>query len=110
MPYEVIDEQMDVIVADTSFISLKVVIPSAEKFMRENALILALIKPQFEAGKKYVGKGGVIKDPGVQEMVIENINMFFKKRGYQINDVVPSPITGPKGNKEFIISMNFKKI
>jgi len=110
MLYEQINAKMDVVVADTSFISLKVVIPAAEKFMRDDTLILALIKPQFEAGKKNVGKGGVVKDPGVRNSVIEDIKTFFDNRGYQVNEVVPSPICGPKGNLEFIISLNFKEI
>jgi 23S rRNA (cytidine1920-2'-O)/16S rRNA (cytidine1409-2'-O)-methyltransferase len=109
MPYETINEKVDVIVADTSFISLKVVIPSAEKFMRDGTLILALIKPQFEAGKKNIGKGGVIKDPEIRKQVIENLKVFFTDKGYQINQVVPSPISGPKGNKEYIISLTFKE-
>jgi 23S rRNA (cytidine1920-2'-O)/16S rRNA (cytidine1409-2'-O)-methyltransferase len=108
MPYEMINEKVDLIVADTSFISLKIVIPSAEKFMKEDTLILALIKPQFEAGKKNLGKGGVVKDEGVREMVIEDIKKFFQERGYRINLVVPSPILGPKGNMEYILSLNYK--
>lgn len=108
MPYEMINEKVDLIVADTSFISLKIVIPSVEKFMKEDTLILALIKPQFEAGKKNIGKGGVVKDEGVREMVIEDIKKFFQERGYRINLVVPSPILGPKGNMEYILSLNYK--
>ncbi len=110
MAYEEIGQKMDIVVADTSFISLKVVIPAAEKFMRNETLILALIKPQFEAGKKNVGKGGVVKDPEVRKKVIDNIKLFFHDRGYQVNQVVPSPVCGPKGNKEFIIFLNFKEI
>lgn len=109
MPYEMINEKVDVVAADTSFISLKVVIPCAEKFMREDTLILALIKPQFEAGKGNVGKGGVIKDPEIREKVIQDIKTFFAGRGYRINTVVPSPISGPKGNMEYIISLNYKE-
>lgn len=109
MPYEVINEKVDIIVADTSFISLKTVIPSAEKFMKDNTLILALIKPQFEAGKGNIGKGGVVKDPEIRKKVIEDIKNFFKERGYRVNQVVPSPISGPKGNKEYIISLTFKE-
>lgn len=109
MAYEVVNEKMDVVVADTSFISLKVVIPAAEKFMRNNTLVLALIKPQFEAGKKYVGKGGVVKDPIVRQRVVEDLKCFFSDRGYKVNDVVPSPILGPKGNEEYIISLNFRE-
>ena len=109
LSYEVINEKMDVVVADTSFISLKVVIPAAEKFMRDDTLVLALIKPQFEAGKQNVGKGGVVKDPEIRKLVIKDLKMFFKERGYLVNQVVPSPISGPKGNKEYIIYLNFKE-
>jgi len=109
LPYEVINEKMDIVVADTSFISLKVVIPSAEKFMRDHTLVLALIKPQFEAGKKNVGKGGVVKDPEIRKLVIKDLKVFFKERGYLVNQIVPSPILGPKGNKEYIISLNYRE-
>ncbi|SDU63007.1 TlyA family RNA methyltransferase [Desulfobacula phenolica] len=109
MPFEVINEKVDVVVADTSFISLKVVIPSAEKFMKKDTMVLALIKPQFEAGRQNVGKGGVVKDPEVRKQVIKDLKVFFKEKGYQINQVVPSPISGPKGNKEYIISLTFKE-
>jgi len=109
LSYEVINEKMDIVVADTSFISLKVVIPAAEKFMRDNTLVLALIKPQFEAGKQNVGKGGVVKDPEIRKLVIKDLKVFFKERGYLVNIIVPSPISGPKGNKEYIISLNFKE-
>ncbi len=109
MPYERINEKVDLVVADTSFISLKIVIPSAEKFMRDETLVLALIKPQFEAGKQYIGKGGVVKDPEVREKVIEDIKGFFQERGYRFNLVVPSPVLGPKGNMEYILSLNYKE-
>ena len=107
MPYEKIGEKLDLIVIDTSFISLKIVIPSAEKFMKDNARILALIKPQFEAGKGKVGKGGVIRDEKVREEVVNDIRSFFVKRGYIAENIVPSPILGPKGNKEYIISLKY---
>ena len=109
MPYEVINEKVDLVVADTSFISLKIVIPSAQKFMRADTKILALIKPQFEAGKKNVGKGGVVKDPEIRKKVIQDLSLFFQEKGYQVNQVVPSPILGPKGNKEYILSLTFKE-
>ena len=109
MPYEKINEKVDIVVADTSFISLKIVIPSAEKFMRHDTKVLALIKPQFEAGKKNVGKGGVVKDSKIREQVIQDLELFFKERGYSVNQVIPSPILGPKGNREYIISLNYKE-
>ena len=110
MSYEKISEKVDIVVADTSFISLKIVIPSAEKFMRHDTKVLALIKPQFEAGKKNVGKGGVVKDSKIREQVIQDLESFFKERGYMVNQVIPSPILGPKGNREYIISLNYKEI
>lgn len=109
LPYDVINEKMDLIVADTSFISLKLVIPSAEKFMKNNALILALIKPQFEAGREHICKGGVVKDERIREKVIEDMEIFFKERGYKVNLVIPSPILGPNGNKEYILSLNYQE-
>lgn len=109
MPYETINEKVDMVVADTSFISLKTVIPSAEKFMRENTQVLALIKPQFEAGRKNIGKGGVVKDPEIRKIVIEDLTVFFQERGYRVNQVITSPISGLKGNIEYIISLNFKE-
>ncbi len=110
MPYEVINQRVDLIVADTSFISLKKVILPAEKFMRHGTRVLALIKPQFEAGKDKVDKGGVVKDPAVREAVISDIKIFFSKNGYEIDQVVPSPILGPKGNQEYILAMKYKKV
>lgn len=109
MPYKVINEKVDLVVADTSFISLKTIIPCAEKFMRDDTKILALIKPQFEAGKHNVGKGGVVRDPEMRKKIIKNLKLFFKERGYQVNRVIPSPVSGPKGNIEYIIYLTFRE-
>ncbi len=109
MPYDVINQCVDLIVADTSFISLKKVIPPAEKFMRRGTRVLALIKPQFEAGKDKIAKGGVVKDTAVREAVISDIRDFFSRNGYEIDQVIPSPILGPKGNQEYIIAMKYKE-
>lgn len=103
MPSERISEPIDLITIDTSFISLKIVVPSVRKFLAPRGRILALIKPQFEVGKGNVGKGGVVKDSEQHVAVIETLNIFFKDQGFGCGTVVPSPITGPKGNQEFII-------
>jgi 23S rRNA (cytidine1920-2'-O)/16S rRNA (cytidine1409-2'-O)-methyltransferase len=76
--------------------------------MKKNAGILALIKPQFEVGKKNIGKGGVVRDPDLHEKVIENLSKFFIKKHLFCEWVIPSPILGPKGNREFFISLKFK--
>jgi 23S rRNA (cytidine1920-2'-O)/16S rRNA (cytidine1409-2'-O)-methyltransferase len=107
MPYDIIGQTVDLITVDTSFISLKLVVPAAEKFMGNGTLTLALIKPQFEAGRERIGKGGVVRDPAVRKEIIEEIELFFRGRGYETGAVVPSPVPGPKGNMEFIISLRY---
>ena len=105
MEKESIEGPVDLVVIDTSFISLKIVVPSVLKFMKEDAMILALIKPQFEVGKGKVGKGGVVRDPLLHKEVIEELTAFFTGLGLTPERVIPSPITGPKGNREFIIAL-----
>ncbi len=100
---ELLPEPFDLISIDVSFISLKIVIPAVKKFLKKNGRILALIKPQFEVGKNQVGKGGVVKDPDLHQSVIEELSCFFTNAGFKTGPVIPSPILGPKGNKEFII-------
>lgn len=110
MAWETIGRQMDLVVADTSFISLKTVIPAAEKFMGEDTRVIALIKPQFEAGKNHIGKGGVVKDPKIREQVVTDLSQFFSDRGYEVQGVIPSPVQGPKGNTEYLISLIFHEL
>lgn len=104
-----IEEQIDLATIDTSFISLKIVVPSVVDFLKEEARVLALIKPQFEVGKNRVGKGGVVRDPALHEEVIKDLSLFFNDMGIETEGVVPSPILGPKGNREFIISLIIRK-
>ena len=97
---------MDLATIDVSFISLKIVVPAALGFMKPGGLILALIKPQFEVGREKVGKGGVVRDPALHHAVIEDLSGFFQPLGLTCRGVVPSPILGPKGNREFIIALD----
>jgi 23S rRNA (cytidine1920-2'-O)/16S rRNA (cytidine1409-2'-O)-methyltransferase len=108
MQPETIPQPVDLVTIDVSFISLKKVVPEILKFMKKNAGILALIKPQFEVGKRNIGKGGVVRDPGLHAKVISNLSEFFIKKHLLCEWVIPSPILGPKGNKEFFISLKFK--
>ncbi len=108
MPKEIISDLIDIAVIDVSFISLKIVVPSVLKFLKSDATILALIKPQFEVGKKMAGKKGVIKDPVLHKKVIQDLSDFFTDTGLVCQKVVPSPILGPKGNREFIIMLQKK--
>lgn len=105
MPRSMLPEPVDLVTIDVSFISLKIVVPAVMKFMRQSAPIIALIKPQFEVGKGRVGKGGVVRDPLQHESVVNELNRFFKDSGWTSLAVVPSPILGPSGNREFLIHM-----
>jgi len=98
---DAVPDPVDLVVIDVSFISLKIVVPSILKFMRQDAAIIALIKPQFEVGKGMVGKGGVVRDPAQHDAVIRDLSSFFNHRNLVVRSVIPSPIKGPKGNKEF---------
>jgi len=97
-----IPEPVDLVTIDVSFISLRIVVPAILKFMADSAGIIALIKPQFEVGKGRVGKGGVVRDPELHREVNERLCDFFLQVGLVSQGIIPSPILGPKGNREFI--------
>jgi 23S rRNA (cytidine1920-2'-O)/16S rRNA (cytidine1409-2'-O)-methyltransferase len=95
--------QVDLATIDTSFISLKIVVPAVRRFIKPDGAMLALIKPQFEAGRGRVGKGGVVRDTDQQQRIIADLRHFFEQQGFSSGPVVPSPVLGPKGNQEFMI-------
>jgi len=105
LPAEAIADPIDLIAIDVSFISLKIVVPAVLKFKRPGGTILALIKPQFEVGKNRVGKGGVVRDPQLIDAVIDQLTVFFHDLGLCRQKLVPSPITGAKGNRESVICL-----
>jgi 23S rRNA (cytidine1920-2'-O)/16S rRNA (cytidine1409-2'-O)-methyltransferase len=102
MTPDAIPSQVDLVTIDTSFISLKIVVPAAMQFMKPGAEIIALVKPQFEVGKGRVGKGGVVRDPALHDEVIRSLSDFFPALGLTLRGLMASPILGPKGNKEFL--------
>ncbi len=97
-----IKKPVDGAVIDVSFISLRLVIPPISKLLEKHAFIIALIKPQFEVGKGLVGKGGVVRDPALHHQVIDGLSTFFEDKGWSVKGHTPSPILGPKGNREFL--------
>ena len=103
MPAEAIPEPVDLATVDVSFISLKIVLPAMMPWIVPGGAIIALIKPQFEVGKGKVGKGGVVRDPGLHAEVIDGLSVFFSEMGLAYRAPIPSPVLGPKGNQEFII-------
>ncbi len=99
-----IKDTIDMATIDASFISLRLVIPAVLRLVKKNdAIILALIKPQFEAGRDEVEKHGVIRNPEVHERVIEGIKKFCAGLGLSVMGICESPLIGPKGNREFFI-------
>ncbi|NLV88618.1 MAG: TlyA family RNA methyltransferase [Tissierellia bacterium] len=101
--YDDIGENIDFISIDVSFISLKLVLPVAKSLLNEDGEVIALIKPQFEAGKEKVGKKGIVRDKSTHYEVIETIVEFCKELGFGIEGLSFSPITGATGNIEFLI-------
>ncbi|KQS01568.1 hemolysin [Sphingomonas sp. Leaf357] len=98
-----IPEAIDIVVCDASFIGLSKVLDVPLGFVRPGGRVLALIKPQFEAGREEVGKGGVIRDPSVHARVCDEVSEWLVGKGWTVAGVVESPITGPEGNVEFLI-------
>ena len=99
-----VPEAVDLIVCDASFISLAKVLEVPLGFAAPGARALALIKPQFEAGREEVGKGGVVRDPEVHARVCDEVAAWFRSQGWRVLGVERSPITGPEGNVEFLIA------
>lgn len=97
-------EAVDLVTIDASFISLKPLLPAVKGWLKENGQLVALIKPQFEAGKAEVGRGkGVIRDEQIHRRVLEEVLGFVEAKGFGMNGLMRSPVLGPKGNVEFLV-------
>lgn len=94
---------VDIIVCDASFISLAKVLEAPLKLAKPGAKLVALVKPQFEAGRGEVGRGGVVRDPTVHERVCAEAQAWVESQGWKVLGVTESPITGPEGNVEFLL-------
>lgn len=95
---------VELIVCDVSFISLKLALPAALALAENGALLVALIKPQFEAGREAVGKGGIVTDPDAHERVCREIVDFLRARGWRVLGLTGSPVEGGDGNREFLVA------
>lgn len=98
-----IPESIDIIVCDASFIGLAKVLERPLTFAKRGAQLLALIKPQFEAGRDDVGKGGVVRDQAVHKRVCDDVQLWLVEKNWTILGLTTSPITGPQGNVEFLV-------
>lgn len=99
-----IPEPIDIIVCDASFISLAKVLDAPLGFAKPGAHLVALVKPQFEAGRAEVGKGGVVRDAVVHQRVCDAAAQWVETKGWRVLGLTPSPITGPEGNVEFLLA------
>jgi 23S rRNA (cytidine1920-2'-O)/16S rRNA (cytidine1409-2'-O)-methyltransferase len=100
---EQVPEPIDMVTCDASFISLSKVLESPLKLARPEALLVALVKPQFEAGREEVGKGGVVRDPRVHSRVCASAAEWVESQDWDVLGIARSPITGPEGNIEFLL-------
>lgn len=100
---EDISDLIDIATIDVSFISLTNIVPAVLNLLKSDGVIVALIKPQFEVGKGEVGKGGIVRDETKHREVIDKISRFLEGLNFKILGVVPSPILGAEGNKEFLV-------
>ncbi len=101
---EHVPERVDIIACDASFIGLATVLPAALALAKERATLVALVKPQFEAGREHVGKGGVVRDPAIHREVCDRAAAWVGAQpGWMVTGVVESPILGPEGNREFLL-------
>lgn len=101
---ERLPEAIDLVTVDASFISLRTLLPGIAKWLKADGEIIALIKPQFEAGKKEASRGkGVIRDAEVHRRVLTEILLFAEQHGFALRGLLGSPVLGPKGNVEFLL-------
>ena len=100
----IIPERVNLIVCDASFIALAKVLDRALELAAPTARLVALVKPQFEAGRAEVGKGGVVRDPAVHRRVCDEAAAWVTSKGWRVLGVTASPITGPEGNVEFLLA------
>ncbi|MEW5847358.1 MAG: TlyA family RNA methyltransferase [Myxococcota bacterium] len=90
---------------DVSFISLRLVLPHVARILARPANVVALVKPQFEVGKGQVGKGGIVREAGLREQAVHDVREAARALGFEDGGVVESPVTGQKGNVEFLLSL-----
>ncbi len=99
-----VPEPIDIVTVDASFIGLKTLLPAPLRLCAPKAELMALVKPQFEAGREQVKKGGVVRDPLVQKEACEKVARFLEEEaGWSVVGIIESPILGPAGNREFLL-------
>jgi 23S rRNA (cytidine1920-2'-O)/16S rRNA (cytidine1409-2'-O)-methyltransferase len=101
----VVPEPCDVATVDVSFISTRLILPALRSVLTEDADVIVLVKPQFEVGRRQVGRGGIVRDPALHEQALRDVAHSAREAGYGVLDACPSPITGAEGNREFFLHL-----
>jgi 23S rRNA (cytidine1920-2'-O)/16S rRNA (cytidine1409-2'-O)-methyltransferase len=104
-PPDLLPESVDVVVVDVSFISLRLVLPALMPLARASANVVALVKPQFEVGRAHIGKGGIVRDEAARARSLTEVEAAAAALGYLVIARTTSPITGGKGNVEFLLHL-----
>jgi 23S rRNA (cytidine1920-2'-O)/16S rRNA (cytidine1409-2'-O)-methyltransferase len=106
MPREAVPEPVDLVVADASFISLRLLLPKIGEFLEPGGEAVVLVKPQFEVGRGQVGKGGVVRDESLREAAVEGVCAAARAHGFDVSGTMESPVTGAKkGNVEYLVHL-----
>jgi 23S rRNA (cytidine1920-2'-O)/16S rRNA (cytidine1409-2'-O)-methyltransferase len=110
MPSDRVPERCDFAVVDVSFISLRLVLPVLPALLQPGAAVVTLVKPQFEVGRAKVGKGGIVRDEGDRQLALDEVKAAASALGYQVLGETTSPITGGKGNVEFLLHLRCSEV
>jgi 23S rRNA (cytidine1920-2'-O)/16S rRNA (cytidine1409-2'-O)-methyltransferase len=102
---ETLPEPIDLATLDLSFIGLRLVLPAVRRLLADNGRVIALVKPQFEAGRADVPRGGVVRDPSVHQRVLDDLARYAPEAGFELLHTIPSPVTGGDGNVEFLAEL-----
>ncbi len=103
LTWETVGETVDLVTCDVSFISVTLILPALAQFLHAGSRIVVLAKPQFEAGRRQVGKGGIVRDPEVRRQVVEKVSRAVREIGFPQVEWMESPVPGAEGNREFLV-------
>jgi len=103
LAWDAIGEAVDLVTCDVSFISVTLILPALAQFLHPGSRMVVLAKPQFEAGREQVGKGGIVRDPRVHQEVVEKVSRAVQSLGFEQVEAMESPVLGAEGNREFLV-------
>ena len=103
LAWDAVGELVDLVTCDVSFISVTLILPALAQFLHPGSRMVVLAKPQFEAGRDRVGKGGIVRDPRVHQEVVDKVSRAVRSLGFQHVEAMESPVPGAEGNREFLV-------